>query len=315
MRETMLKRVVQIFLVMLLLSTQGCLAPDAEELELDADGDGLLATTDSDDDGDGVADSSDAFPLNSSETVDTDGDGVGDNGDFAPTDPNISRKYSFPLNDTGLTWGGNYSSGNNISCIGEEISAQDCSHGRDANSSTNNDSDGHAGFSFTKIDGSGNALPASATSWDCVQDNVTGLMWEVKTTDGGLRDTNWSYTWYNSDATTNGGSTGAANGGNCLDSSNCDTEKYVAQVNSAGLCGYSDWHLPKKETLRSILSYDRINPAIDTDWFPNTKSSIYWSSSPGAGYSSHAWNVDFNYGNHYGNRNYNYYVRLVRTGQ
>ena len=34
-----------------------------------------------DDDGDGVADSQDAFPLDSTESVDTDGDGVGDNAD------------------------------------------------------------------------------------------------------------------------------------------------------------------------------------------------------------------------------------------
>ena len=218
------------------------------------------------------------------------------------------------LNDTGITWGGNYPTGNNTTCIGETIDQQDCIHGRDA--THNDDSDGYAGFSFTKIDSSGNALPASAASWDCVLDNVTGLMWEVKTTDGGLRDRNWVYSWYNSDATTNGGSTGAANGGSCLDSSNCDTEKYVAQVNSAGLCGYSDWHLPKKETLRSIVSYDRTNPAIDSDWFPNTISSYYWSASPYANNSAYAWYVYFNFGYDYFNyRAGHLYVRLVRTGQ
>jgi hypothetical protein len=31
-----------------------------------------------------------------------------------------------------------------------------------------------------------------------VRDNVTGLVWEVKTADGGLRDQKWSYTWYDS---------------------------------------------------------------------------------------------------------------------
>jgi hypothetical protein len=36
------------------------------------------------------------------------------------------------LNDTGVTWGGNAQTGNNTTCTGAVISAQDCSHGRDA---------------------------------------------------------------------------------------------------------------------------------------------------------------------------------------
>ncbi|WP_341206931.1 hypothetical protein, partial [uncultured Psychrosphaera sp.] len=49
----------------------------------DAPDDGGI-TQPSDRDGDGVADSEDAFPDDSSETMDSDGDGVGDNADFAP---------------------------------------------------------------------------------------------------------------------------------------------------------------------------------------------------------------------------------------
>jgi hypothetical protein len=43
-----------------------------------------------DTDGDGVADPSDAFPLDSSETADSDSDGVGDNADVFPNDPTES---------------------------------------------------------------------------------------------------------------------------------------------------------------------------------------------------------------------------------
>jgi len=52
----------------------------------DMDCDGLLDSVDGDIDGDGVANASDAFPLNDSEWLDTDGDGVGDNGDVFPND-------------------------------------------------------------------------------------------------------------------------------------------------------------------------------------------------------------------------------------
>lgn len=54
----------------------------------DAPDDGGI-TQPSDRDGDGVADSEDAFPDDSSETMDSDGDGVGDNADFAPNDSSI----------------------------------------------------------------------------------------------------------------------------------------------------------------------------------------------------------------------------------
>jgi hypothetical protein len=47
---------------------------------------------------------------------------------------------------------------------------------------------------YTKIANDGSELPDSATlgtnptDWACTKDNKTGLIWEVKTDDGGLRD-------------------------------------------------------------------------------------------------------------------------------
>jgi gliding motility-associated-like protein len=49
--------------------------------QLDTDGDGIGNDCDTDDDGDGVPDTSDVFPLDSTESTDTDGDGTGDNAD------------------------------------------------------------------------------------------------------------------------------------------------------------------------------------------------------------------------------------------
>jgi hypothetical protein len=50
-------------------------------IDIDTDFDGIGNSADADDDGDGVADTSDAFPLDSNESVDTDEDGIGNNGD------------------------------------------------------------------------------------------------------------------------------------------------------------------------------------------------------------------------------------------
>ncbi|HNA22009.1 MAG TPA: DUF1566 domain-containing protein, partial [Agitococcus sp.] len=172
---------------------------------------------------------------------------------------------------------------------------------------------GDAGFDFTKISATGLPLPASATEWSCVQDNHTGLMWEVKTDDGGLRDKDNYYTWYNTNAATNGSYAGTENGGK-------NTQAFVqavnAQDNGQGLCGHSNWRLPTKQELHSIVNYGKYNPAIDTAYFPNTVNSWYWSSSPVAYNSYLAWIVNFGYGYDYFNHKYyNYYVRLVRSSQ
>ncbi len=232
------------------------------------------------------------------------------------------------LNDTGINWGGSYPNGNNPGCTGEEIGAQDCSHGRDV--THNDNADGHAGFSFTKIANSGAALLSTATigsganDWACTRDNVTGLIWEVKTSDGGLRDQNDSYSWYNTDSSTNGGANGYENPGDTCEgyvsgqpATYCNTQVFAARVNAVGLCGQSDWRMPTRKELRGIVSFDRVWPAIDTTYFPNTPEySVVWSGSPVADGSDGAWGVDFSGGVSYIDyRSNNYQVRLVRGGQ
>ncbi|MDB4567607.1 leucine-rich repeat protein [Pseudomonadales bacterium] len=58
-------------------------------------GDKLSVEIVSDSDGDGVADSHDAFPFDSAETLDSDGDGVGDNSDSFPLDGDESADKDY----------------------------------------------------------------------------------------------------------------------------------------------------------------------------------------------------------------------------
>lgn len=193
------------------------------------------------------------------------------------------------LNDTGWQGCGDNLS-NNLACPVANFKGQDGDYGRDAlarGGKLRKTGKGNAGFDFTKIANDGSKLPATAAlgagakDWACTLDNVTGLLWEVKTADGGLRDQDNLYSWYNPNNTVNGGSAGYQNGGYCTGDISCDTQGYVQAVNKAKLCGKSYWRLPKKSELLSIVDYSTYSPAIDSDYFPNTVSSMfYWSSSP-----------------------------------
>lgn len=87
------------------------------------------------------------------------------------------------LNDTGITQCADGAT-NGLTCPVTDYPDQDAQYGRDFE--VNDDSDGHAGFSFTKLDEKGNELLANATNWSCVKDNVTGLIWEVKQGGNGM---------------------------------------------------------------------------------------------------------------------------------
>jgi hypothetical protein len=199
---------------------------------------------------------------------------------------------------------------------------QDGRFGRDVASPTKVGG-GAAGFDFTPLDASGNpialtgspAVPAATPR--CVKDNVTNLIWEVKTTSG-LQNTANTYTWYNSN---NGGNAGTANGGTCSGGSGCDTEKYVADINALNLCGFgtTGWRLPTRRELLSIVHNgltDNSTAMIDVNYFPATVAGWYWTSDTYAPDPSYAWVVNFNGGSADATyKTFSYYVRLVRSGQ
>jgi len=146
--------------------------------------------------------------------------------------------------------------------------------------------------SYTKLDENGNALPDSAATWVMVRDNVTQLVWEVKTNDRSIHDKDNKYNWQKAQ------------------------DVFVAELNATCFGGHSDWRVPTINELASITDLGRYDPSINTDYFPNTLSSNYWSSTTIAASTGHAWGVGFNRGNGYSNvKSYSYYVRAVRGGQ
>ena len=146
---------------------------------------------------------------------------------------------------------------------------------------------------YTKLDTQGLALTdqtvgwsedASASEanynrWSCVQDDTSTLIWEIKTSYAGnaLQAANDMFTWYNTDAASNGGEAGIGDLGNnvatsyengpytalepatqigsdyCYDSGRCDTKKYIEDINAFGLCGLSDWRMPTQDELANLI--------------------------------------------------------------
>ena len=82
--------------------------------------------------------------------------------------------------------------------------------------------------------------------------------------------------------------------------------------------GYSDWRLPNKNELESLVEDACSAPdtAINTSMFPNTLADWYWSSSPSTSYTEAAWIVDFGRGDvRTDGKDQGDYVRLVRGSQ
>jgi hypothetical protein len=114
-----------------------------------------------------------------------------------------------------------------------------------------------------------------------ITDIASGMMWELETK-------NTKQTWKNA----------------------------MDYCENASTAMYTDWRLPEQKEIRTIVNFTRYLPAMNIDFFHDTMSAFYWSSTSDASYTGRAWGVYFYYGS--GNLNAkdsSYYVRAVRGGQ
>jgi Protein of unknown function (DUF1566) len=202
-----------------------------------------------------------------------------------------------PVNDTGYAQcidPTNLDASVPVACAG---TGQDGEFGRDVTKP--NSRNGQLGFSFRKIDSVGNRLPNAAADWACVEDGTTRLMWEVKTTNGGLHDVSQLYTHLG-------------------DGRPGDTSSFLTAVNEAGLCGHHDWRLPTPSELQGLVDYSQAypGPTIDTQWFPNSSNGRHWTQAIHVGNAAYAWFVFFEGGFiDWTLRSLSFPVRLVRDSQ
>ena len=234
-----------------------------------------------------------------------------------------------PLNDTGVILQATDSQ--ILSAYQGNYPGQDGQRGQDiihANGLSEKAGRGEQGFDFTRLDAIGDEVDDETSSWRCVRDNITGLIWESKTDalSTSLHSNNSSYSWYQTDdeGVADGDESGIA--ASCS-LTNCNTQAFIAEVNSQGLCNFRDWRLPTHNELLSILHLGQAAaPMIDADYFPNTTDSLtapvwYWTQNSSAdGFSNeqaqNAWAIDFASGNdNFLNKSTAGRVRLVRAGR
>jgi len=112
-----------------------------------------------------------------------------------------------------------------------------------------------------------------------ITDTLTGLMWQKETT----FDKNW--------------------------------ENALETCHKLELAGYTDWRLPGKEVLRSIVDYTQYAASLNKQFFPQSASIAYWTSTTDQQQPDNAWCIHFQYGNDLSrSKSYSYAVRAVRGG-
>ena len=158
-------------------------------------------------------------------------------------------------------------------------------------------------FDMTRLNQDGsvnNGNDYAKQPWDCVRDNQSGLIWEVKKSEPGLQNINNTYSWYDSDQNTNGGWAGKANAGVCI-GSDCDTESYIKAINAKKLCGFADWYLPSRYELNSIVDTSVLypGPTIPKPFFPESLAGKYWTDTTFKTRRAGAWIWGFDSGSDY----------------
>ncbi len=137
--------------------------------------------------------------------------------------------------------------------------------------------------SYTKLDANGNEGTNPDGSWTMVRDNITGLIWEVKTDDGTIHDRDDKYSWQNAH------------------------DIFITQLNNDNFGGFNDWRLPSVKELRWIVKGVH---------FPSINSSNHWATTVCVHDTNLAWVVHFGLGEAaFSALSNTYHVRAVRGGE
>lgn len=221
----------------------------------------------------------------------------------------LNWSVGFPMTDTGVTAFANLDGFYNTASVAD-FPGQDADYGLDL--TKNNDADGAAGFSYVKLSSTGEMLAADAEQWSCVKDLQTGLIWEVKDANAGIRHKDTLFAFKPSDRESIFPAEVAE--ASCDNAEGvCTVSQYESYINNlnngVGLCGHSGWKLPKFNELYSLVHFGSTDKndgevllGIDVNYFPETHAGDIWTATPSIEwhtsmyYAPHMWALGFNGG-------------------
>ncbi|MBH0019619.1 DUF1566 domain-containing protein [Pseudoalteromonas sp. SWXJ133] len=242
----------------------------------------------------------------------------------------VSPKALGLINDSGV--GECFNNAQRINCGDEDFPAQDAELGRDSYA---NDLEkagkGNLAFDYTKLNEFADEVGDDSSDFTCIRDNLTGLVWEVKSAASGvvpstvLRDGQNHYIWDIGDTTSGVTTAGGANT-TCPSNTDCGLRTYIDEVNALDFCGGTNWRVPTYNELLGLIDYGKQGQRvlIDESFFPNIPVSgainsvnlPYWTSQTAADGTSlsQAYIIDMSDGNDLAYPKENAaYVRLVRS--
>lgn len=116
-----------------------------------------------------------------------------------------------------------------------------------------------------------------------VTDQLTGLQWERKTTDGSIHDVSRTFTW----------STGFGPADGTV------FTELLRTLDDGCFAGHCDWRLPTRAELETVVApgpYPCAAPCIDSAFGATTPIGIYWSATSNVTGEAFAWGVTFSGG-------------------
>ncbi|MBQ4858951.1 DUF1566 domain-containing protein [Pseudoalteromonas sp. MMG007] len=232
------------------------------------------------------------------------------------------------INDSGV--GECYNNTQRINCASDDFPEQDAELGRDSYANRlDKVGKGNLAFDYTKLNKFADEVADDSSDFSCVRDNVTGLVWEVKSAPSGvvpdtsLRDGQNHYFWDIGETTFTDTSTANST---CPNDTSCGVQSYINEVNALDFCGGTNWRLPTYTELLGLIDYGKQGQRvlIDESLFPYIPQAgeiedvdlPYWTSQTAADGTSlsQAYIIDMSSGNDLAYPKENTaYVRLVRS--
>ena len=232
------------------------------------------------------------------------------------------------INDSGV--GECYNNTQRINCASDDFPEQDAELGRDSYANKlDKVGKGNLAFDYTKLNKFADEVADDSSDFTCIRDNVTGLVWEVKSAPSGtvpdtsLRDGQNHYFWDIGETTFTDTSTANST---CPNDTSCGVQSYINEVNDLDFCGGTNWRLPTYTELLGLIDYGKQGQRvlIDESLFPYIPQAgeiedvdlPYWTSQTAADGTSlsQAYIIDMSSGNDLAYPKENTaYVRLVRS--